>query len=250
MTHLKKITVLLFFVIVFVTFFNGYKTAGPARSKFKKLGTGEVDLTKTEETVEVNKLKEIIGDKRLKKWAGWWQACAKGFSLSEMEDIGHGPVYDERIRPLSTSEMGDGPGKMFYLRSPDGKIHLNPHWSRLLFKKEGDAWQPLIEIPCGVALYKPKENWARNILDCSALEGIDDAFWFGKERFALMGYMAVSRQMDVECETVESCVAPTVWIVDLKSGLINEHRGKLIKRNQCELGGYLKIRLPEFFEGQ
>lgn len=238
---------MLLIAALFIVFFNGYSGEGPSKKKFKVLGESEMDLTKEEIAPEVNNLKSLLGDRRLKEWAKWWQKCASHFTLDSMEDIGQAPLYDEHIDPLSSGQIGDGPGRMFYLRSPDGKSYANPHFRRMLFKKEGDAWQPCIELPCGVALYKPAEKWARNILDCSALEGIDDGYWQGKDRLVLMGYTSVSRHMNVECDTVESCVSPTVWIIDIKSGSINEHRGAMARRNSCDLGGYLKLKHPQFF---
>ncbi|MFH0799056.1 MAG: hypothetical protein V2A66_02600 [Pseudomonadota bacterium] len=244
----RKAAILVFFAFIFVAFFNGYKSGGPARGKFKHLGESEVDLTRQkEEAPEVNKVVEISGDKKVKAWAAWWKKCVSNFSLDTMEDIGQSQIYDEDIPMLSPEQMGEGPGRMFYLKSPDGKRRLNPYWGRLLYKKEGDAWQPYIEIPCGVALYTPSEKRARKILDCSALEGVDDAYWRGKDTIVLMGYSAISRQMSVECETVESCIAPTIWTIDIKTSSMNEQRGPVTKRKSCDLGGYLKIRLPGFF---
>lgn len=238
----------MFFALVFLAFFNGYKAEGPSRKKFKKLGEGEVDLTREEEAPpEIDRFKAISGDKRLKDWAGWWRACASGFSLGEMEDVGLSSIHDEDIPPLTPDQISDGPGRMLYQRSPDGRRYLNPYWGRLLFRKEAEGWQPYVEVPCGAALYTPASMRARRVLDCSALEGVEDAYWRDRETIVLMGYTAVSRQMNVECETVESCVAPTVWILDLKSATASERRGPLARRKSCDLGGYIKQRLPEFF---
>lgn len=250
MARFKQIGLLVFSILIFIFFFNGYQSQGPARGKFKKLGEGSVDLTKEEVAPDIDFMKDVRGDKRLKAWEAWWKKCSPGFSLDSIEDIGQAPIYEEKIDFAEPDRLEDGPNKMFYERSPGGKWLLNPYYRRMFFKKEGDAWQPYIEIPCGVALYDLKGKKARNVLSCSALEGIDDFFWKGSDRFVLMGYSSVSRQMNVECETVESCITPTVWIVDLKSGLMSEHHGPIAKRKSCELGGYLKVKLPKFFEGK
>lgn len=250
MNILKSSVKIVFIAFLFAFFFNGYKTEAPSRSKFKHLGESEVDLTLEVETPDVDFMKDVRGDKRLKEWALYWKKCAPGFSIDSMEDIGQAPIYEEPIDFLDSTKLEQGPNKMFYFRSPGGKWLLNPYFRRMFFKKEGEAWQPYIEVPCGVALYDLKAKKARNVFNCSALEGIDDGYWKSSDRFVLLGYSSVSRQMNVECETTESCVAPTVWIYDLKSGLMNERHGPLVKRKSCELGGYLKQRLPEFFEGK
>lgn len=250
MLGIRNIVAIVFFAMVFVVFFNGYQQEGPARRKFKRLGESEevIDLTKQQALPEVNRMKDVSGDKRLREWASWWQKCLPGFSTDKMDDIGTTSMGEMSI-PSLTPDMGAGPQTIFYRKSPDGKWLLNPYYGRLSFKKEGDAWQPYVELPCGAALYDTKSKSGKSILDCSALEGIDDAFWKGPDTIVLMGYGALTRQMDVECEGVESCVSPVVWIVDTKTKSINEHRGSAIKRKttSCELGGYLKIRLPEFF---
>lgn len=250
MHTLRRVAATLFFLVVFATFFNGYQQAGPAKRKFKHLGeTGDVvDLTSQQAPVEVNLLRGVIGDKRLREWATWWQRCLAGFSLEKMDDVGTTSMGEMPI-PVLTPAMTEGPQSMFYRKSPGGKHLLNPTFGRLLFRKEADAWQPYIELPCGMALYDAKTREGKNVIDCSALEGIDDAFWKSDALFVVMGYTALTRQMNVECEGVESCVSPVVWIVDLKTRTINEHRGTVFKRKSgiCELGGYLKLRLPEFF---
>lgn len=251
MAFFKRLAAAAFFVFLFLAFFNGYQQAGPARKKFRQLGeSGEViDVTTKEAAPEVNRLKEVAGDKRLREWAAWWSRCLPGFSLEGMNDIGTTSMGEMPVSPFAP-DGGAGPQGMLYRKSPDGRHLLNPYHQRLRFKKEGDAWQPYVELPCGAALYDTKTKAGRNILDCSALEGIDDAFWKGPGTIVLMGYAALTRQMDVECEGVESCVTPAVWIADLKARTINEHRGSAVKRKGagCELGGYLKVRLPEFFQ--
>lgn len=245
---MKKVSAIIFVLFVFVFFTASYKGAAPSRGKFKKLGEDVEDLTKpkVEQKVE-DRFKGVLSDRHIKKWQGWWKGCATGFTLDDMEDIGEGPIYDEKITPLSSSQIGEGPAKMFYEKSPDGRRYLNPYYGRLEFKREGDGWQPYVQIRCGAALYDPKNNWARNILDCTALEGIDDAYWVNADRIVFMGYSSVTRQMNVECDSVQSCISPTIWVADLKAGVVAQKRGKLVKRSQCELGGYLKQRLPDFF---
>lgn len=250
MSKVKRIAMLLFAGLLFAVFFNGYQQAGPAKKKFKKLGEGSevIDLTVEKKVEEKNLLAEVSGDKKLKDWAGWWKGCLPDFSLGNMQDLGTTGLGEEAIPPLSPA-MTEGPQAMFYIKSPDGTHTLNPWHNRLLYKKEADGWQPYIELPCGVALYDTKAKTGRNILECSALEGIDDAFWKGRDLIVIMGYEALTRQMNVECEGVETCVSPVVWIVDLKSRVVNEHRGVVVhrKKSPCELGGYLKVRLPKFY---
>lgn len=244
----KRLAIVFLSIFVFVFFFSGYSNEGPSKRKFKKLGEGVEDLTKVPEVKpEKNQLKEIAGDGRFKKWVEWWQKCSPNLNTNNMEVLSSAPIYDEPIKYLSSAEMQDGPQDMFYIKSPSGKYIVNPFFRRLSYQKETGDWQPYIKIPCGVALYDTKSTWARNIFDCSALEGIDDAFWKDKDRLVLMGYSSVSRQMNVECESTESCIAPTIWVVNVKDQTVSEHHGDVMKRKKCELGGYLKVRLPNFF---
>lgn len=248
-SFISKFAIFAFFAFIFVLFFNGYSNEGPSRKKFKRLGNdaGVEDLTKVEEAKpEVNLLKGISKDSHFKEWTEWWQKCSPGLEIDRLEGIGSSPMHDLPIDYLTDAQMSDGPGKMFYLRSPNGKYYANPFYKRLQYKNEGGSWQPYIEVPCGVAVYAAKTKWARNVMECSSLEGIDDAFWKG-ELLVLMGYSSVSRQMNVECEGVESCATPTVWILDFKNNTQYEYHGSLIKRKGCELGGYLRVRLPKFF---
>ena len=71
----KRLGLLAFAGVLFFFFFNGYQQAGPSKKKFKQLGGSDdvVDLTKEKQVVEVNRLKEVAGDKRLTAWAGWWR---------------------------------------------------------------------------------------------------------------------------------------------------------------------------------
>ena len=250
MNTIRKTGYLLFFAAIFFVFCNGYQQSGPAKKKFKRMGeSGEiVDLTQEVAHVEVDRLKEVASDKRLREWAGWWGRCLQGFSLDSMQDLGTTGIMEEALPALSPP-MTEGPQGMFYVKSPDGSRTLNPWHGRLLYKKEADGWQPYIELPCGAALYDSKTKAGKNILECSALEGIDDAFWKDKNTIVLMGYEALTRQMNVECEGVQSCVSPVVWIVDLSAKTINQHRGVVVMRKEspCELGGYLKFRLPKFY---
>jgi hypothetical protein len=124
---------------------------------------------------------------------------------------------------------------------------VNPYWGRLLFRKEGDAWQPYIELRCGALLYEKAQKRARTILDCSMNEGIDDAVWQKGDELVLLGYESVTRQMSDECESVQACAAPSIWFVDLAKSTVRSYRGDLIKRGSCRLGDYLKERLPKFF---
>lgn len=248
MAKYSKIAIAVFSILIFFIFFNGYKAAGPARSKFKKLGEGVEDLTKEEVAApEADRLSQIVKNKHFKPWVEWWQKCAQGFALENMDDIGQTAVYDQGIAFKTPSELNEGPGGVLIFRSPGGRYYLDPYFGRLLYRKEDKIWQPYVELRCGAAIYTPSEKKAKNVLECSALEGIDDAFWLDKSKFVLMGYSALTRQMNVECEGLQTCASPTVWLVDLKSGYINEYRGKVIKRKTCELGGYLKVRWPDFF---
>ncbi len=244
---LRKASLLILSAVIFLCFFNGYKAEGPARGKFKKLGEGEIDLTQVKEVKEENKVRDVSGDHRLKEWAGWWKRCAPGLALDSMESLGLSSLSEEELPPLTADQIGNGPAKAFYTKAPDGKRYLNPYWGRLQYKKEGEEWQPYVEVPCGAALYTPSAKSGRRIIDCSSLEGIDDAYWRDRDTIVLMGYTSISRQMNVECKTEESCVSPTVWIADLKANSVEEQHGPLMTRKGCELGGYLKKRLPNFF---
>lgn len=247
MRKIRRIVTFLFVSVFFLTFYDGYKAQGPSRAKFKKLGEDTVDLTNKEIAPSANKLKQIVGDKRFKGWVGWWNRCVPNFSLDTMEDIVETPFYDKEISANLINEALDGPGKQFFSHSPGGKYYIDPFWERLSYKKEGGDWQPYIKLPCAVALYSPDKKTAKNILECSALEGMDDIFWIDKNRFVLMGYAAVTRQMDVSCEGTKSCVSPTIWIGDVSSETLNEHRGPTILRSKCEVGDYLKLKFPKFY---
>jgi len=250
MSSLKNPVLLFIFAAVFLVFFNGYHQSGPSKKKFKRLGeSGEVvDLTQEVVHEEKNLLKEVSSDKRLRRWAAWWGGCLSGFSVNSMQDLGTTGIIDEALPALNSSMTG-GPQGMFYIKSPDGSKILNPWYGRLLYRKEPGGWQPYIELPCGAALYDSKTKAGKNILECSALEGVDDAFWKDNDTIVLMGYEALTRQMNVECEGVQSCVSPVVWIIDLKERTTNLHRGVVVMRKEspCELGGYLKVRLPKFY---
>lgn len=247
-TRTIRFAVTVFFcAFIFLMFFNGYKTTGPARGKFKKLGESAEDLIKPEAPPEEDWLKSVAGDKRVRNWEEWWGKCVPGFSVSGMESVSQEPIIGEDVEFIPKGKMNEGPGSALYVASPGGKNVLNPYFGRLVFKKEADGWQPYIEFRCGAALYNVKEKRARKIIDCSALDGIDDAFWQSTGRMVLTGYTAISKEMNVDCEDDKACAMPTIWIVDLKTNLIGEWRGGLAKHGQCEPGGYLKKKFPKFF---
>ena len=244
---LKKLVNIIFLALIFFTFVGGLADKGPSRRKFKVLEGGSEDLIKPEPAPAVNRLKEISNNKHLVQWASWWQKCVPGFSLNSMEDLGEFPVDNEPTDFTASDKIKKGPGGMFYTGSPDGKRYINPYWGRLTYKWNDDGWWPYVENQCGAELYEPSQKKSAIILRCYMHDGMDGAFWAGKDRLVLMGYDAVTRQMNVECETVESCVSPSVWIVDLKSNTFNQHRGNVVKRDACNLDGYLKLTLPRFF---
>lgn len=246
----KRILVVISFFIICVFFLNGYRDSGPSRSKFKKLPGGTEDLIAEDEKpkpIPVDYLKEIKNNKRVLEWARWWQTCVPDFSINSLELIGDSQLDNEIVDAKLVEESMKGPGKMFYVSAPSGHYIINPYWQRLSFKKEENAWQPYIDPPCGALIYEPKSHKARIALNCTMNEGLDDAIWLAKDRVAVLGYASVTRQMDVECKTVESCTTPEVWILDLGSGWMHEYRGKLIAHGECKLGGYLTHRLPSFF---
>jgi hypothetical protein len=246
---LFRITAAAFLLLIFLTFFNGLADKGPSRKKFRVLGSGSEDLTKPEAPPEVDKLQQIVNDRRLVDWATWWKKCVPDLDLKNMEDIGEFPLLNEPMEFQAADEVKKGPGKILYIKSPDGKRFINPYWGRLVYKKEETGWQPYEykETRCGAELLNPSQKQDTNILECFMHDGLDGAFWLDKNRLVLLGYDAVTRQMSVECETVESCIAPSVWIVDLKANTYNQYRGAVMKRSACNLGGYLKTSIPNFF---
>ena len=246
---LFKIASTLFLIVIFLSFFNGLADKGPSRKKFKVLGTSEEDLTKPEAPPEVDKLKEIINDRRLTAWYQWWKKCVPNLDLNNMENIGEFPLLNEPMNFQASDEVKKGPGNILYIRSPDGKRFINPYVGRLVYKKEETGWQPyeFKETRCGAELLTPSQKQSVNMLECFMHDGLDGAFWLDKNRLLLLGYDAVTRQMSVECETVESCISPSVWIADLKTNTYNQYRGTVMKRSACNPGGYLKISIPKFF---
>lgn len=244
---MKRFLNIFFLVVVFITFFNGVADKGPSRRKFKHLESGEENLIKPEGPPPVDRLKEISGDKRFVNWKNWWQRCIPGFSLDSMEDLGEFPVDNEPLDPAVYGESNKGPSKILYIGSPNGKHYINPYWGRLVYRMKGEDWQAYLEDGCGAELYDPAKKRGAIILHCYTRDGLDGAFWLGNDRFVIMGYDAVTRQMNVECETVESCIAPSVWIVDLKSATFNQHRGSIARRGSCDLDGFLKLSMPKFF---
>lgn len=249
MSRQRKMTIglALLSIMFFLVFFNGYRSAGPARSKFKKLPEGTEDLTTPEAPPEVNRLKEIANDKRLKEWITWWQKCDPGLNTDSMKNLGEAFIDLQPIEMLTSSQINEGPGRMLYMRSPNGRRYVNPYLGRLYYKKLEDGWQSVVDEGCGAALYETGENKASLMIRCSLLEGLHDAFWLDNDRLVVLGYEAITRQMSVECESVESCVAPTVWIIDLKKTSMNQYHGSVIKRGSCNVDGYYKVKLPKFF---
>lgn len=242
-----KLFRIFFFALIFITFFNGLAEKGPSRRKFKVLEGGSEDLIKPEPAPEVNHLKEIAADKRFTQWVSWWQKCVPGFSLDQMEGMGEFPIDNEPADFAAADKVKKGPGGMFYIHSPDGKKYINPYWGRLVYKMSDNEWWPYVENQCGAEVYDPSQKKSTIVMHCYSRDGLDGAFWLDRDRVTLMGYDAVTRQMSVECETVESCVAPSVWIVNLKSATLSQYRGNVVKRDACNLGGYLKAALPKFF---
>ena len=130
-----------------------------------------------------------------------------------------------------------------FIRNPDGILSL--FGINIVYKKEKDGWQPYIQFGGFVVIIEKKK--AKSIMRLWAQEGIQDSFWLGNDRVVLMGYDATSRQMDVDCPTVESCASPSVWIVNFKTGAIHQYRGGAIKREACDPIGYLELKFPKFF---
>jgi len=244
---MKKMACLILPALIFIFFFNGVADKGPSRRKFKKLESGEENLIKPEAAPAINRLQQISKDKHFTMWVGWWQKCIPGFSLNKMEDLGEFPVDNEPADFAAADKIKKGPGGILYKNSPDGKKYINPYWGRLVYKWKDDDWWPYFESQCGAELYEPSQKKSTIVLKCYTKDGLEGAFWVDKDRVVLMGYDSVTRQMSVECETVESCVAPSVWILDLKSATLNQHRGTIVKRSACDLDGYLKTAMTKFF---
>lgn len=239
----------LFFVALFLFFVNGYRQRGPARSKFQKLPGGVEDLAEGEMKPEGEDtlLKELKAHKKIAAWAAEWKKCLKDFSLEGMDDVGEAQIENDPVELKVVAEERKGPGSMFYSKAPGGERIINPYFRRLVYKKEKHGWQPYIELPCSVLLYDTKKKEASVALNCSLYEGMQDAIWLDRDRVVLLGYESVSRQMDVRCETVETCVAPAVWVLDFAKGWSHSYRGDLVTRGSCDVQQYLKERLPRFF---
>ncbi len=242
--------IILLFFAVFLFFFNGYRELGPSRKKFKKLpgGTEDVAAEQIQPEGEDKLLISLARERRLNDWVGFWQKCIPGFTVESMDDSGEAEIGADAVDSRLIEEERKGPGKMFYKRSPDGDKYVNPYWRRLVYKKEDGGWQPYIELPCSALLYEGKTRSARIILNCTMFEGIQEAIWLSNNRLVLLGYESVSRQMDVRCETVETCAAPAIWVLEFDKGCIHSYRGnKLIRRSDCDLNEYLKKKVPKFF---
>lgn len=245
--HGPKLAVILGSVFIFLIFFNGYRSAGPARHKFKKLPETEEDLIKPEPEPEVNYLAQIAHDRRIQKWIAHWNTCQPGLSADSMSALGEAFIDEQEVDMKEYEYMREGPNKQFYVGAPGGKYQLNPYWKRLYYKKSDSGWQPFYDEGCGAMLYESSKKRGVIILRCSLLEGIDDAFWLDKNRLVLMGYESVTRQMSVECETVKSCVTPCVWIIDLKKKAMHQYHGDTLKRENCNVDAYIKAKYPKLF---
>ena len=246
----SRIAMLCLFAIVFLFFFNGYKDEGPSRKKFRQLPGGTEDLVAEDAKPRpppVDYLKDLRSNKRVRDWATTWQRCIPDFTLDSLELIGDSEADKDPVEAAQVEELKSGPGKMFFTSSPGGRYEIDPYWERLTYRKEAEGWQPYIETPCGALVYEPKDRKARIALNCTMHEGLEDALWLDKDRVAILGYGSVTRQMNVECESVESCATPEIWVVDLASGWLHEYRGALIAHGTCQLGTYLRQRLPAFF---
>ena len=247
-TPLVKICSFIFMVFIFLTFVNSaYHKGKPSRRKFRKLEGGHEVLIKKELPPEVNYLKQIAGDRRLKKWVDQWKKWSPGLDTNTMENLGESYIMEDEIDLNEYKKMRQGPNGQFYMGSPGGKYKLNPYWGRLYYKKTGGDWQPYYDEGCGALVYESSKKMAIMVLRCSLIEGIDDAFWIDKNRFVLMGYEAVTRQMKTECETVESCVAPAVWIVDMSKKTMTQYHGDILKREKCDVHKYIKTKYPKLF---
>lgn len=245
--HALKIGTFLLCAIIFLFFFNGYREKGPSRRKFKKLEGGHEMLIKEELPPEVNYLQKIASDSRLNKWINHWKKWAPNLDPNTMESLGEAFIMEDEIDLTKYDYMLEGPNKQFYKGSPGGKYKLNPYWGRLYYKKKEGDWQPYYDEGCGAYVYDRSAKKAMIVMRCSLLEGIDEAFWLDKHRFVLMGYETITRQMDVECETVESCVAPTVWIVDMQKKTMSQYHGPTLKRVKCDVHAYTKAKYPKLF---
>lgn len=246
-SNMPTILVAIFFVTVFLVFFNGYKQRGPSRRKFQKLpgGTEDVAADEIRPEGEDKLILELASNKKVKKWVRDWQRCMPEFDVRTMDDVGEAEIEYEPVDMALVKEERKGPGKMFYVGG--GGKSINPWWKRLVFKKEEDGWQPYIELPCFALLYDSRKKSASIVLNCTIFEGIQDAIWIGKNRVALLGYESVSRQMDVACKTLETCSAPAIWVLDFAKGWSHSYRGKIVTRGYCDVETYLKNRLPGFF---
>lgn len=236
-------------IVAFVFFFNGYQNEGPSRRKFRKSGESSVDLTREERTVVVveDDLAKVKSDARVQRWVESWKRCVPDLKLESLVDVGAADMEDEAVDAALVTEDFKGPAKMFYSKSPSGKRMINPYWGRLLFRKEGDDWQPYIELRCGILAFEPKGMRARVVQSCTMNEGMDDVFWLDADRAVVVGYESVTRQMSSECESVESCFAPSLLYFDFQKNLVHAYRGKVLKRGLCQLDQYLRTRLPEFY---
>ncbi len=244
---LSRFVIVVASIMIFLMFFNGYRSSGPSRQKFKKLPETEENLIKPEPEAEVNYIAQIAHDRRLQKWITHWNKCQPGLSADSMEGMGEAYIEEHEIDMSKHSDMLKGPNKQFYISSPDGKFELNPYWDRLYYKKTEDGWEPFYNTGCAALLYDAAKKRGTIILNCSLFEGIDDAFWPDKQTIVLMGYESVTRQMSVECETVESCVAPSVWIINLKSKTMHQYHGEAMKREKCNVDSYLKEKYSNLF---
>jgi len=247
--NLPAVLATLFFVTLFLVFFNGYRQLGPSRSKFKKLPEGTEDIAADEIKPEGEDklIKELEGNRKIAKWVASWHGCMPGFTLSSMDDVGEATIDYDPVDMDQVKEARGGPNGMFYVGAPGGGRKINPWWKRLEYRNEEGGWQPYIEIPCFVLLIDSRRKGASIVLSCAIYEGIQDAIWLDRDRVALLGYESVSRQMDVRCETVQTCAAPAVWVLDFAKSWSHSYRGEISTRGTCDVEAYLKRRLPRFF---
>ena len=117
-SHLPTILTTLFFVTVFLVFFNGYKQRGPSRRKFQKLpgGTEDVAADEIKPEGEDKLVLELAANKRIKKWVRDWQRCMPEFDIRAMDDVGEAEIDYEPVDMALVKKSCNSARKMSILQ--------------------------------------------------------------------------------------------------------------------------------------
>lgn len=244
-----KVSVIVAVITLFAVSVVAAKDHKPRRGKHYlkpgEFGTETVeDLKEVKVEEEESFFDEIKTDSRVKSWVSWWRTCDPSFSVDKFVDRGVFSMDDEWV-PYERSEIA-GPNKEFL--TSKGGYTMNPVWGRMRYVKRDKHWQAEMRNHwCGVMLYKGDR--ACKVIRCGELDGVFQGFWVGSGKFVILAYRKISPEMDARCKAKEvgECVAPVLWLGDMKSRSVWEYGGTVVTFSKCEPNAYLTKLYPEFF---